>query len=167
MGYLNIIDKINCKFFCIFKKKNEVEKLYNYSKQCKINIIPTPENLSIENLYPKKNNVVTWNTFIISKDKKYILSNVGNKKCASALNINSDQVVDTFGESKFPSEFFKFLDHVWNVVLKKEQVQLYIVMNGTTYLINAYPINNKKGNCIGGILFMRDFDNISLDIEEC
>lgn len=165
MGFGNLFESITCNFFCNNEKrknkKKKYDNLYEISEKLKISIIPTPDDLDIDNLYPIKNHVIHWNTFIIGKDKKYILSNIGNEKCLeSSLNINAKDIVDTFGDDKFPTEFYKFMDHVWDIVLTNKQVQLYIVMSGSTYLINSYPIVNKKGNVIGGILFMRDFDNM-------
>lgn len=164
----NIIENFTLNCFCNAKTKKvkNINKLQSISSKLNISIIPTPHDMELDNIYPSKNNVKYWNTFIVGKDKHYILSNIGNTKCLlSSLNIDSQDIVDSFGDS-LPTEFFKFLDYVWTMTLDGEKIQIYIIMLGKTYFVNSYPIKNRKDGIVGAILFMRDFENVEKDITD-
>lgn len=156
MGNILNIERFNlCNFN--FGKKNNLNNICKEFSTLNIQIIPTAENVDIEDLYPESNHVILWNTFVIGRNKKYILSNIGNKQCIlSKLEITNEQIVDTFGDTRIPLEFYKFLLKIWDETLIGNDIMVYVIINNITYLLNSYSLRNKKKDIIGAVLFMRN-----------
>lgn len=160
----NLINNLNMTVNCFgfeSKKKKRLQKLYDVTEKLKISILPISLDFDLDNLYPIHNHVSNWNIFVVGKDKRYILGNIGNENCLLSkryLNVKSEDLVDGFGDS-FPPELFTFFDSVWDITLKGQNLQLYVMIAGKLYLINTYKLTNDKNNVIGACLFMRDFQN--------
>jgi hypothetical protein len=137
-----------------FKLKQE---LYNVTKKYKISILPIASGFDLDNLYPLTNHVAAWSTFIVGKDKTYILANCKNLKIE---NLNTDKLLNHTGEGIIPDEMREFLDPIWDRTLMGNQCQFYMVFNGQTYFANSYPFLNNKKKVIGGILFLRLYETM-------
>lgn len=146
---------LNFNFKTKNKKKN-FEKLFQTGKTLKISILPISSDFTIENLYPITNQVHRWSSFVVGCDKTYILSNVGDLNLKQFFDEN---VLNNKG-IKLPDEIFNFLDHIWSITLKGEDVQIYMVFSGSIYLLNSYAIKNKNNKIIGAIAFIRSFEDL-------
>ena len=146
-------------FSSCFKPRTEEIKLntqlYNVSRKYKISILPISSGFELENLYPLTDRVEFWNTFVVGKDKTYILAN-----CKNLTIPNSDKLLNNTADGILPDELKDFFDPIWDKTLKGSQLQFYIIFNGQTYFVNTYPFLNNKKRVIGAIMFLRLFDTM-------
>jgi hypothetical protein len=116
-------------------------------------VLPVRSSFELDNLYPKHNHVDQWSSFVIGLDKTYILANTNN------LNFNG--LVNHKGTGILPTSIEQFLDPIWDRTLAGNQVQLFIVFDKQTYLLNSYSLKNNFDQVIGACLFMRLVDSLS------
>jgi hypothetical protein len=174
---LKFIDNLSFVFNCFCtgkdktKKKNVNQKSTNhvdtddiFNKQIyglgwkeNVVILPVRRSFDLDNLYPKTDQVHTWTTLIVGRDKTYVLANLHNvdereEPTPSLLNRKGDGILS--------DSFREFLDPIWDKTLAGKQLQFFMTYNSQTYLVNTYPIHNFSKQVIGGIFFMRLFDTL-------
>jgi hypothetical protein len=153
----------NC--FCTAKESTNADKqsenetfarsLFNLSEKHNISILPVENTFELENLYPKRNHVEEWTTFVVGKDKTYIVSNPGSMSFA-----NSDNLVNHKGTGFLPSSLEEFLDPIWDRTLGGNDLQFFILYDGKTYFVNTFGFKNRSGNIVGACMFLRLFETI-------
>jgi hypothetical protein len=161
------IDSMSFVFNCFcsqkLEEKNEKENendifaknMYDLSAKHNISILPIQNNFELENLYPKSNHVQDWITFVIGKDKTYILANTGSNVFG-----NSRQLVNHKASGFLPNSLEEFLDPIWERTLSGSDMQFFMLYDGKTYFVNTYSFKNKSNNVIGASMFMRLFDTL-------
>jgi hypothetical protein len=161
---LKIVDSMSFVFNCFCTKVDEVQNkakdendfmnsIVNSGSQHKIYVLPIQNDFELEDLYPTENHVDKWSTFIIGKDKTYILANSSHLKIA-------DLLVNHKGTGILPNTIEKFLDPIWDRTLDGNQVQLFMIYDSNTYLLNSYSFKNNANEIIGACMFMRLVDSL-------
>lgn len=138
--------------------ESEIDNLNDvfHNSKYDIVILPIDPNVySIQNLFPYWNHVQTWDIFIVGCDKTYILAQINSFETASDL---SSSLPNNKGYGRMDTEFYDFLEPVWDRTLSGVKLQLFMQMREKTYLINTFPLTNTENKVIGGVLFMRDFN---------
>jgi len=141
----------NC--FCVKPddRKEKVKDLLAFNERYNITILPVIDDYVFENLYPKTNQVQTWNVFIVGNDKTFITSN------NTDFNI-PDDIINTRGE-KIPSQELKdFFDEIFEKTLKGQDLQFLMIFSNKTYVVNTYYLSNQNKKVIGACAFIRLFD---------
>ncbi len=161
---LKFIDNISFIFNCFCTRKEDDTDNKNKREDFFINsivtsdpshnmvILPVRSSFELDNLYPKQNHVDKWSTFIIGLDKTYIL--------ASSSDFRISNLVNHKGTNIIPNSLEQFLDPIWDRTLEGNQVQLFIVIDKQTYLLNSYALKNNSDKIIGACLFMRLVDSL-------
>lgn len=159
---LKFIDNLSFVFncFCAPKPMKDThdaifDKIHNLSVKHKISILPTVNKFCLDNLYPKTNQVHTWSTFVIGKDKTYILAHVNNLDIA-----NAEKVLNKKGDGVLPDIFIEFFDPIWDKTLTGSALQFLMIYDNLTYLVNTYPFHNESSHVIGACMFLRLFDTM-------
>jgi hypothetical protein len=161
---LKIIDSISFVFNCFCAKADEgpskaiddnefMNSIVNSGSQHKIYVLPIQNDFELDDLYPTENHVDKWSTFIIGKDKTYILASSSNLKMG-------DLLVNHKGTGILPNTIEKFLDPIWDRTLEGNQVQIFMIYDSKTYLLNSYSLKNYTGQIIGACMFMRLVDSL-------
>lgn len=126
-----------------------------------VHILPvTPNVYVMDNLYPSWNHVETWNTFVIGNDRTYILANVptlpmtDNDEDTQKL---AQDVLNRRGDGILPLELTEFFNPLWNRTLKGNNLQLFIIIRNTTYIVNTFPLYGDKQLIVGAVMFLRFF----------
>jgi hypothetical protein len=135
------------------RRKNTMinKELYEYSKKNDILLIPLIKEYNLNNLYPILDQVESWNVFIIGNDKTYILA-----KTKHFRNEVNDQILNNKKYQGINVKFFNFLDKIWNLTLKGENIQIFVYAVKTLFLLNSYSFKNQNGNIIGAVCFLRE-----------
>lgn len=160
---LKFIESISFVFNCFCGKKEDdmfqnkddkefMNTMFTSSSQNNIVILPVRSSFELENLYPKHNHVDKWSTFIVGKDKTYIM--------AQSDDFSLNNLVNHKGTGILPNTVEQFLDPIWDRTLEGNQVQLFMLYDSKTYLLNSYTIKNNIEQIIGAILFMRLVDSL-------
>jgi hypothetical protein len=134
------------------KESDFISSIVNSSANHNVVVLPVRNSFELDNLYPKHNHVDKWNTFIIGKDKTYILAN--------CVDFNINNLVNHKGTGILPQAIEEFLDPIWDRTLEGKQVQLFMMFDSTTYLMNSYTLKNNADQIIGACLFMRRVDSL-------
>ena len=150
---------LNFNFKFLKKKKDDVTKLYNASKNFNLSVLPVSPEYCINNLFPVTNHVDLWSTFIIGNDKSYILCNVGD---VNVTFQDIPNIINTKGVT-IPKDLFIFLNNVWDMTLQGKNLQFFIVLDSRLYIFNSYCLTNEKNQVIGATGFMRNFESIKID----
>ena len=179
---LSVFDSIfNCSFNCFLSEEDKQRRTKNKRKQNitnngdsvnqqvidvankhHISILPVTTGIEIENLYPASNHVQNWSTFVVGRDKTYILAN-----CKSFAMVNADKLLNNRSVGIMPGEMREFFDPIWDKTMaKKQNLQFFIVFDGKTMFVNTYNISNSNGLVIGATMFIRDFDNEMFDSQQ-
>jgi hypothetical protein len=156
---LKIIDSISFVFNCFCAKADEgqsktigenefINSIVNSGSQHNICVLPIQNDFDLDNLYPTENHVDKWSTFIIGKDKTYILANSSHLKMG-------DLLINHKGTGILPNTIERFLDPIWDRTLNGNQVQLFMIYDSKTYLLNSYSLRNNTLDIIGACMFMR------------
>ena len=160
---LKFIDNISLVFncFCARTDKGDTKKhheneffnsIVSSGSQHKICILPVRNDFDLDDLYPRNNHVDSWSSFIVGKDKTYILANTPD--------CNATGLVNHKGTGILPSSIEQFLDPVWDRTLEGNQVQLFMMYDSKTYLLNSYALKNDRDQIIGACMFMRLVDSL-------
>lgn len=165
---LSILEAINLTFNCFCNKEstkkkeentNYDEMIFSTARKYDIGVLPVNSNIQIKNLYPITDQVHLWNTFIVGKDKTYILTSVndfpGYREESTLLNKKGDSVLP-----KFLQDFF---DPIWDKTLSSKQLQFYMIYHSRTYFVNTYPFVNEEKQVIGAIMFIRAFERMPFE----
>jgi hypothetical protein len=161
---LKIVDSMSFVFNCFCSKVDEgankamrdnefINSIVNSGSQHKIYVLPIQNDFELDDLYPKDNHVDKWSTFVVGKDKTYILANSLDFKMG-------DSLVNHKGTGILPNTIEKFLDPIWNRTLDGNQVQLFMMYDSKTYLLNSYAFKNNNEQIIGACMFMRLVDSL-------
>jgi hypothetical protein len=160
---LKFIDNLSFVFNCFCGKQDDdmpqnkddkefMNTMFTSSSQNNVVILPVRSSFELENLYPKHNHVDKWSTFIVGKDKTYIM--------AQSNDFLTNNLVNHKGTGILPNAVEQFLDPIWDRTLEGNQVQLFMLYDNKTYLLNSYTIKNNIEQIIGAILFMRRVDSL-------
>lgn len=158
---LKFIDNLSLVFNCFCAPKTTetkddiFNKIHTLSNKHNISILPTASTFQLDNLYPKTNQVHTWSTFVIGKDKTYILANVNNLEIS-----NANTVLNKKAGGILPDAFVEFFDPIWDKTLSGVQLQFLMIYDSYTYLVNSYSFKNDMGEVIGACIFMRRFETM-------
>jgi hypothetical protein len=155
MGLASIFENIAVTFNCFFGHKNDpkakVKDLLAFNTRYNITILTVIDDYVFENLYPKTNQVQTWNVFIVGNDKTFITSN------NTDFSIPED-IVNTRGE-KIPSrELKEIFDEIFEKTLTGQDLQFLMLFSNKTYVVNTYFLSNQNKKVIGACAFIRLFD---------
>jgi hypothetical protein len=164
LSMLKVIDSMSFVFNCFCAKADEgqskamnesefMNSIVNSGSQHNIHVLPIQNDFELDNLYPTENHVDKWSTFIVGKDKTYILANSAHLKIC-------DLLVNHKGNGILPNTIEKFLDPIWDRTLDGNQVQLFMIYDSKTYLLNSYFFKNNTDEIIGACMFMRLVDSL-------
>jgi hypothetical protein len=95
--------------------------------------------------------VASWNVFIVGNDKTYILS--------KTTHFDKDMNNNILNNKKYQGmdvKFFNFLDKIWNVTLRGENIQVFVYAKKTLFLLNSYSFKNQSKQIIGAVCFLRE-----------
>jgi hypothetical protein len=162
---LKVIDQLSVVFNCFCcdkknledaKKEDDITKIQKLSTKHNISILPIKNFFELESLYPVTNQVHTWSTFIIGKDKTYVLANGYNFDLGSPC----DDLLNKKAPGHMNDTLVEFFEPVWDRTLKGQQLQFFMVYNGITYIVNTYALRNESQVIIGACMFIRTFDSM-------
>lgn len=159
MGLASIIESLNITFNCnCFKNSynDTKDRLVSEGKKFNIIVLPVQKSFELTDIFPQTNHVETWNTFIVGKNKNYILSNIYD------LNIkNIDEILNNQGHNILPDELIDFLNNIWDHTLTGFSMQFFIIIKSITYLCNSFPLQTNIKQNIGAVLFIRQVRNLN------
>ena len=166
---LKLIDQLSIVFNCFCsRQKNHVEenkdeskkdtitKIQYLSKKHNVSILPIVNSFELENLYPKTNHVHTWSTFIVGKDKTYVLANGYNFD----IGAPPEELLNKKAPGHMHDELVEFFEPIWERTLNGHQLQFFMIYTGITYLVNTYALHNESNLVIGACMFIRSFDTM-------
>lgn len=159
MGLASIIESLNITFNCnCFKNSysDAKDRLISEGKKFNIIVLPVQKSFELTDIFPQTNHVETWNTFIVGKNKNYILANTYD------LNIkNTDEILNNQGHNILPDELIDFLNNIWDHTLAGFSMQFFIIIKSITYLCNSFPLQTNIKQNIGAVLFIRQVRNLN------
>jgi hypothetical protein len=162
---LKVIDQLSVVFNCFCggkknmknaKNEDDIVKIQKLSTKYNISILPIKNFFELESLYPVTNQVHTWSTFIIGKDKTYVLANGYNFD----LGAPAEELLNKKAPGHMNENLVEFFEPIWKRTLKEQQLQFFMVYCGITYLVNTYALRNESHKIIGACMFIRTFDSM-------
>jgi hypothetical protein len=135
------------------EKIDHYPELQNLSFKYNISVLPLFKSFNIDDLHPTTNNVENWITFIIGKDKRYIVANNINYL---NINISQNEILNKIGKDGI----FDFLNPLWDKTLQGRKLQFFMIYQNKTYFVNTYPYYNNVNIIIGASMFIRPFDTM-------
>lgn len=158
MGLASVLENLNftCNCFWPNKSKNPYEYIQNqyYKKndiEDDIHILPTNEHLHLTNLYPSTNATERWSVLCVGSDMTYIKVSLGDFKLKNMENLTNKK-----GGNIISKEVNAIFEPIWNSTLKGQRLQFFMLVNGYTYLVNTFPLENID-RVIGAIMFIRNY----------
>lgn len=166
MGLASAVETINliCNCFLPNKQKtyDDIQEHYNHDGDDDIiHILPTNEQFKLKNLYPSTNKTEKWSVLCVGSDLTYI------KVCLGDFNLKGmDFLTNKKGGNVISKRLNDTLEPIWNATLKGNRLQFFLLVNGLTYLVNSFPLDNTDGSVIGAVMFIRAYTTEKRDSEE-
>lgn len=161
MPLVSLIENLNVFFKCVFPSKIErVKKSIRENTRDipSIVILQIKDTVDIENLFPITNHVALWNSFVVGKNKEYILVSVNDELKELIIR---DKLLNNTGENILPKDLNDFFEYLWRTTIYDSiNLQLYMLYQDSVYLVNTYSLKNAKNNVIGAVGFMRKVKNM-------
>ena len=161
-------DNCSCSMFNNRTEKQTRKNIENaYSAQgYTVSILPADHNAYSINNLTETNHVENWVISGVGTDKTYIFANLNALPMDVATADASirdpkelaDKLLNNKADNILHPDLEKFIDPLWDVTLKGNPLQLFIVIKHLSFLVNSYPLINSNGVINGAVMFMRFYN---------
>jgi hypothetical protein len=137
MGLASIIESVVLTFNCFLpprKERKQLEfnqRLHELGDRYNISTLPVLIGKELTDLYPITDQVHKWNTFIVGKNKNYILVNCYDLN----LGVDEREILNKQSDNYLVDELNEYFNPVWDKTLNGNDLQFFMIWKGKTYLI--------------------------------
>lgn len=164
MGLASVFETFNLVCNCFFPNKHkpydDIQDHYNQDDgDDVIHILPTNDQFHLKNLYPSTNQTEKWSILCVGNDLTYIKVCLGDFKLKGMELLTNKK-----GGNVISKRLNDTLEPIWNSTLKGNRLQFFLLVNGYTYLVNTFPLENLE-SIIGAVMFIRQYTTEKRDAQ--
>lgn len=160
MGIASIFENFSVIFNCFLppkqnRKQYEINnKLLELGERYNISTLPVLIGKEIKDLYPITDQVHKWNTFIVGKNKNYILAHTYDLE----IGVDGHELLNKQADSYLSKALNEYFNPIWDKTLEGNDLQFFMLWMGKTFFVNTYVLSNGSRDVIGAVMFIRSID---------
>lgn len=142
------------------RKKKEDEFTQNLANltDTQLKVLPFVTMVELSDIFPAANNVAQWSIYIVGKNKQILL-------CQDNLGLSGDSLLNQKYNNVLRGPNAEFFDTVFNAIVTGVEKAFLIVQNEKLNFANIYSFRNASGVVTGGVLFVRLYTSMQVEIE--
>ena len=142
------------------RKKREDEFTKNLANltDTQLKVLPFVTMVELSDIFPAADDVALWSIYIVGKNKQILLSQ-------DNLGLSGDSLLNKKYNDVLRGPNAEFFDTVFNAIITGVEKAFLIVHNEKLNFANIYSFRNASGIVTGGILFVRLYTNMLVEVE--